>query len=78
MSLSDAITTQEKLGLLNALRGGFARDIIRYCLELGIDYDSFDYETYEAPETPTAHQQTLLATACNGLKLTEQKLQDLS
>lgn len=78
MAASDYLTADEKKTLLEGLRQGYARDIVRLCTELGLDYETFDHSTYTAPTPVTAHQQTLLATASTALVLVEEKLQAFS
>ena len=74
MAASDYLTDTEKRAFLESLRAGYARDVMRNCLELGIDYETFDHTSYVVPEPITAHAQTLLGNASVALTSIEAKL----
>ena len=79
MPLEDFINAEDKVLALEALRTRTFNEVYSLCVRLGIDVDTFDYETWELPERTedTDHIFTnfkMIKRMCESLKIIDSKI----
>lgn len=79
MPLEDFINAEDKRSSLEALRNRTFNEIFTLCIRLGIDTDTFDYETWEIPErneenNPIYTNYTMIKRMCESLKIIDSKI----
>jgi hypothetical protein len=79
MPLEDFINAEDKVLALEALRTRTFNEVYSLCIRLGIDVDTFDYETWELPERTEDidHVFTnfkMIKRMCESLKIIDSKI----
>lgn len=79
MPLEDFINAEDKVLALEALRTRTFNEVYSLCIRLGIDVDTFDYETWELPERTEDidHIFTnfkMIKRMCESLKIIDSKI----
>jgi len=79
MPLEDFINAEDKVLALEALRTRTFNEVYSLCVRLGIDVDTFDYETWELPERTEDidHVFTnfkMIKRMCESLKIIDSKI----
>lgn len=79
MPLEDFMNAEDKVLALEALRNRTFNEVFSLCIRLGIDVDTFDYETWELPERTEDidHIFTnfkMIKRMCESLKIIDSKI----
>ena len=79
MPLEDFISAEDKVASLEALRARTFNEVYTLCVRLGIDVDTFDYETWELPERTEENVSIytnfrMIQRMCESLKIIDSKI----
>ncbi len=79
MPIEDFINAEDKRASLEALRVRTFNEVYTLCIRLGIDVDTFDYETWELPERTEENKNiytnfTMIKRMCESLKIIDSKI----
>lgn len=79
MPLEDFINAEDKVASLEALRNRTFNEIYTLCIRLGVDVDTFDYETWELPERTEDNNNIytnfrMIQRMCESLKIIDSKI----
>ena len=79
MPLEDFINAEDKRASLEALRSRTFNELYTLCIRLGIDVDTFDYETWELPERTEENVSIytnfrMIQRMCESLKIIDSKI----
>lgn len=79
MPLEDFLSAEDKIASLEALRNRTFGELFTLCVRLNIDTETFDYETWEAPERtpendPIYVNYLMIQRMCESLKIIDIKL----
>jgi hypothetical protein len=79
MGLEAFLTAEDKTAALEALRSRTFSELYTSCIRMGIDVDTFEYETWELPEqtpenTPVFVNFHMIQRMCESLKIIDSKI----
>ena len=79
MPLEDFINAEDKVAALQALRNRTFNEVYTLCIRLGVDVDTFDYETWELPERTEDNNNIytnfrMIQRMCESLKIIDSKI----
>jgi hypothetical protein len=79
MGLEDFLTAEDKLASLEALRVRTFSELYTACIRVGIDPDSFEYDSWTLPEHSSENNHIYqglmtIARMCESLKIIDSKL----
>lgn len=78
MSVFDMIRDEQKKQFLTSARESLAMELAQNLIRIGIDPETFDYTTYSAENYQSLGELSIrIAQICDGLVLTNQKLEAL-
>ena len=64
METMESLNIEDKRMILEELRKRMVLEIYRNCVLLGIDYDTFDYASYEQESPVIHHESVVLKNSC--------------
>jgi hypothetical protein len=79
MPLEDFLTAEDKVAALQALRNRTFTELYTLCIRMNIDPDTFEYETWQAPEktdenAPIYTSYNMIQRMCESLKIIDSKI----
>ena len=79
MALEDFLTAEDKVAALEALRKRTFSELYTLTVRLNIDPDTFEYETWQAPEkteenAPIYTNYGMIQRMCESLKIIDSKI----
>jgi hypothetical protein len=79
MALEDFLTAEDKIASLEALRNRTFSELYTICIRMNIDTDSFEYETWQAPERTAENDAiyvnyNMIQRMCESLKIIDSKI----
>lgn len=79
MGLEQFLTAEDRLASLQALRGRTFSELYGLCVRVGIDPDTFDYETWTLPEEDDLNRPyhaalRAVARMCETLQIIDSKI----
>lgn len=79
MSLFDFISAEQKISLLNSARESLAIELTNILIRVGVDPETFDIYTYSPDDNRNLGETSIrIAQICDGIKMSEAKLAELS
>jgi len=79
MGLESFLTAEDKVAALEALRSRTFSELFTTCIRMGIDVETFEYETWELPEKTEENSAVymnfyMIERMCESLKIIDSKI----